>query len=242
MQSNLLNIAIEAVRVAGKIICQAFDQTDIVDAKVAEHVAFRLEQIITKSFPKHNVAALGKFTDNDGDCTWFIEPVDGVYNANRGYQQFATTIAIKIQDAVTHSIIFNPLTHDLYTAGAGNGARLNDRRIRITKTNKLQNACFALEPNSTSNEFDKIINKTLSVTNNIRIIGCPALALAHTTAGQNDAFIGFDIPANTLMAAELLIRESGGFFGGLEPEDTLPNKYIIASNRALYPAVCNLLK
>jgi myo-inositol-1(or 4)-monophosphatase len=55
----------------------------------------------------------------------------------------AISIAVKHEDKITHGIVFDPNRNDIYTAEIGKGAQLNNGRLRVSKTNNLEDILLA---------------------------------------------------------------------------------------------------
>jgi myo-inositol-1(or 4)-monophosphatase len=88
---------------------------------------------IKKAFPKHSILAeeSGK-TLGDDDFLWIIDPLDGTTNYLHGFPQYAVSIALLEKGVTSHAVIYDPFKEELFTASKGEGAYLNNERIRVT--------------------------------------------------------------------------------------------------------------
>jgi fructose-1,6-bisphosphatase/inositol monophosphatase family enzyme len=60
---------------------------------------------------------------------WIIDPLDGTTNYAHSYPFFCVSIAAEEDGIVTHGVIFNPMSGELFRAVKGQGAFLNDEPI-----------------------------------------------------------------------------------------------------------------
>ncbi len=62
---------------------------------------------------------------------WIIDPIDGTTNFLHGLPHFCVSIGVREHGKLTHGVIYDPYRQDLFTASRGDGALLNNRRIRV---------------------------------------------------------------------------------------------------------------
>ena len=55
-----------------------------------------------------------------------------------GVPQFAISIGYEEEKEIRCGVIFNPITNEMFCAEKGNGAYLNNTRIRVSKKTKLK--------------------------------------------------------------------------------------------------------
>ena len=65
---------------------------------------------------------------------WIIDPIDGTMNFLNGIPQFAISIAYEENNEIICGVIFNPITNEMFCAEKGNGAYLNNTRIRVSNS------------------------------------------------------------------------------------------------------------
>lgn len=147
-----LNIAIRAANAAGDIIYRYLEHVDqlVVSSKAqndfVSEVDKKAEEIIIstllKAFPEHSIKAeeSGESRGKQSDCQWIIDPLDGTTNFLHGFPQFSVSIALKEKGRLTQAVVYNPVNQELFTATRGEGAMLNNRRIRVSKRKSLDGA------------------------------------------------------------------------------------------------------
>jgi myo-inositol-1(or 4)-monophosphatase len=180
------------------------------------------------------------------EVTWIIDPLDGTTNYLHGFPQFCISIAVQIRGRVEHAIIYDPMRQELFTASRGGGAKLEDRRIRVSKSRGLEGALVGtgLPFRSNTRWLDAYLNMLKAVilnTAGVRRPGSAALDLAYVAAGRTDAFWELGLSPWDTAAGTLLVTEAGGRVGTLTGEDYQLGGEIIAGSPKTYEALIELL-
>ncbi len=248
----LVNIGIKAARLAGNVILKAQDKIDELQIvqkgrndfasqvdKAAEEIII---QTIKKAYPYHGIlgeeTGLTQSTDRN-DITWIIDPLDGTTNFLHGFPQFCVSIGVKHQDKILHGIVYDPIRDELFTASRGEGARLNDRKLRVSTNEKLENALlgtgFPFRDFEQLDPYLKLLAALLPQCAGIRRAGAAALDLAYVAAGRLDGFWEFDLKIWDIAAGALLIQEAGGYVTTLDgSQDFLQGDSILAAPPKIY--------
>ena len=71
---------------------------------------------------------------------WIIDPIDGTTNFLNGIPQFAISIGYEEENEIKCGIIFDPIKNEMFLAEKGNGAYLNNTRIRVSNRKRLKDA------------------------------------------------------------------------------------------------------
>src|SRR5699024_2200878 len=72
--------------------------------------------------------------------TWVIDPLDGTHNYLRGIPHFSVSIALLDRGEPVYGVVYDPRRDELFTTSRGDGAFLNDRRIRVSRRESLDGA------------------------------------------------------------------------------------------------------
>ena len=103
-----------------------------------DHAAERaIVDTLLKAYPDHAVLAEESGASGDSEYTWIIDPLDGTTNFIHGFPQYAVSIALRHRDLITQAVVYDPTRNELFTATRGRGAFLNERRIRVSRRDRL---------------------------------------------------------------------------------------------------------
>nr|VFJ70287.1 MAG: myo-inositol-1(or 4)-monophosphatase [Candidatus Kentron sp. FW] len=256
----MLNIAIRAARAAGNIIVRYSDRVDrLTIAKKSfnefvTQVDRQAEQIVIdtllKAYPNHGILGEEGGYRQGNDYVWIIDPLDGTTNYIHGFPQFSISIALAYKGRLDHAVIYDPLREELFTATRGEGAKLNDRRIRVSRCKNLGDALLGtgfpygnFEKTGQLDDYLSIFRAFLTASAGIRRAGSAALDLASVAAGRFDGFWEFGLHSWDMAAGALLIQEAGGIVGGLgNTEDYLKSGNIITGNLKIYDAMTQVIR
>ncbi|NIR61608.1 MAG: inositol monophosphatase, partial [Gammaproteobacteria bacterium] len=222
----MLNIAVRAARAAGNVILRHMDRIDTLTVTskrrndFVSEVDHRAEQeiirVLRKAYPDHTILAeeSGEHTAATGEYQWIIDPLDGTTNYLHGFPQFAVSIALKHRDRIEQGVVYDPLREELFTATRGAGARLNDRRIRVSASRGLEGALvgtgFPFRDYSHLDTYLGVFREVVTEAAGVRRAGSAALDLAYVAAGRLDGFWEANLKAWDIAAGTLLILEAGG--------------------------------
>ncbi|MFZ3322379.1 MAG: inositol monophosphatase family protein [Usitatibacter sp.] len=254
----MLNTAVKAARKAGGIITRAsFDldkltvrskrQKDYVSE--VDHAAEEaIISILRQTYPDHGILAeeSGQ-SDSKSDHLWVIDPLDGTTNFLHGFPQYCVSIGLLVKGVPTQGVIYDPNRDELFTATRGVGAYLNDRRIRVSKTDRMEAALmgtgFPFREVSNIDDYIRMMRNVMLATSGIRRPGAAALDLAWVAAGRIDGFWEIGLSPWDMAAGALLVREAGGLIGDLDGNDKfLESGRVVASNAKLFSAILQTLK
>ena len=252
----MLNIAIRAARAAGNIIIRQVDRVHEISADLkgmndfVTEVDYAAEQIIIstihKAYPGHAILAEESGSQGANDYQWIIDPLDGTTNFLHGFPQFAVSIALQYKNKLEVAVVYDPLKDELFTAVNGQGANLNDRKIRVSQHRHLDGALlgtgFPFREQGRLDEYIETFKALFTMTAGIRRAGAAALDLSYVACGRLDGFWEFGLKPWDLAAGVLIIQESGGIVGNLDGgEFRLTNGDIVTANPRLYKEIINLL-
>ena len=220
----LLNIAVTAARAAGSIIVRYLDRVDTLDV-ATKHMNEFVTQVdkeaeaiiiadIRKAYPNHAILAEESGAAGDSEYRWIIDPLDGTTNYLHGFPQFCVSIALEHRGRLEQGVVFDPLRQELFTASRGAGARLNDRRIRVSRQNALEGSLlgtgFPFRGDYDLDTYLETMRALVPKSAGVRRAGAAALDLAYVAAGRLDGFWEFGLEPWDMAAGVLLIREAGG--------------------------------
>ena len=86
----------------------------------------------------------GEIKGTDGQHRWIIDPLDGTTNFLHGIPLFAVAIALQRGEEIVASVIYNPISEELFVAEKGGGAWLDDKkRLRVANRKHLADAVIS---------------------------------------------------------------------------------------------------
>ncbi len=236
----ILNIAIHAARQAGDIILRHIELIDRikvnskgvndffseVDVKAEQAII----QTIHKLHPNHGIIAEESGISNlDADCVWIIDPLDGTKNFLHGFPFYCVSIAIRIKGSIEHAVVYDPLRHECFSATRGRGARLDDRRLRVSKQTQLKDSLVACAT-------------PIPSCGGSRKTGSAALDLAYVASGRLDGFYENSLKIWDIAAGCLIVREAGGLLSDKHGKDGyLESGEVVASTPKIFKALLQSL-
>ena len=134
----------------------------------------------------------------------------------------------------------------MFCAEKGNGAYLNNSRIRVSNKKKLENTLLVTGgPRQNSNMKDKIFSEYINVSkkvSNVRKFGSAALDMAFVASGRFDGYWQRELNYWDVAAGIIIVKEAGGFVSFFEDDkNNQLKKNIIASNSNVHDKLRDLI-
>ena len=245
MPRPAVNVAVRAARAAGNIILRYMNRIDGLNIVEKQRMDFASEvdrlaeaeivKELKRAYPTHGFLAEESGAIGKGPLTWVIDPLDGTHNYLRGIPHFSVSIALLEKGVPIHAVVFDPLRDELYTASKGDGAYINDRRMRVSKRENLGGAMIATGfPFRQREHLTAQLDMTralLGQAEDIRRSGSAALDLAYVAAGRYDGYFEIGLKPWDMAAGVLLVHEAGGRYCDFAGRDGIPTSgNIIAGN------------
>ena len=251
-----LNIAIRAARSAGKILLRFSDRVDMIKFESKSRNDFvsdvdraaeaAIIQELRNRFPSHSILAEESGEQGSGDYQWIIDPLDGTTNYLHGFPQYAVSIALTHKGQLECGVVYDPLREEMFTAARGQGAQLNDRKIRVANRPSLDGALIGTGfPFRDQRHLDAYVGmfKAMTLaTAGLRRPGSASLDLAYVAAGRTDGFWEIGLSPWDCAAGALLIQEAGGTITDLAGGGRyLETGNMVAGNLKIHRAMLDLL-
>ncbi|WP_413110886.1 inositol-1-monophosphatase [Thaumasiovibrio sp. DFM-14] len=221
----MLNIAIRAARKAGNHIAKSLEKTDSIEVSskglndLVTNIDKEAEAIIISSikasYPDHCFAGeeLGTSEGRDTECQWIIDPLDGTANFVRGLPHYAVSIALKMRGRIEVACVYDPMRNELFTATRGQGAQLNNQRIRASQPRDLTGTTiatgFPFKAKQHTESYMNILGSVFADCVDIRRTGSAALDLCYVAAGRVDGYFELGLKPWDIAAGDLIAREAG---------------------------------
>lgn len=253
----LLNIAVSAARQAGDVIVRHLEQLDRIKITPKSNeesfceVDVKAEQAIIntihKAYPDHGIIAEESGSHNaDAESVWIIDPLDGTNNYLHGFPFYAVSIALRVKNRIEHAVVYDPLRHECFSASRGYGARLNDRRLRVSKQTQLSAAmlgtAFPMRNASRNQRYLPTVEALSGKCAGVRATGSAALNLAYVASGRLDGSWDFGLRPWDIAAGCLLVQEAGGLVSDPQGgEEYLKHGDVIAGTPKVFKSLLQTL-
>jgi len=169
--------------------------------------------------------------------TWIVDPIDGTVNFLYGIPYYAVSIAVVEGDpdpltwTALAGCVVNPAIAEVYTASAGGGAFLGDRRLEVagevSLSQALINTGFAYASEERARQ-GAVVAGLLPKVRDIRRQGTASLDLCSVASGRTNAYYERTLSPWDHAAGALIAREAGAVVKGLA--DAAPSRdFIIAA-------------
>jgi myo-inositol-1(or 4)-monophosphatase len=245
MPRPAVNVAVRAARAAGQIILRYMNRLDSLEviekqrhdyvSEVDKMAEAEIIRELKRAYPRDAILAEESGQIGKSRNVWAIDPLDGTHNYLRGFPHFCVSIALLEGGEPVIGVVYDPLRDELFTASKGDGAYLNDRRIRVGKRENLGGALLTTGfPNRQRRHLDAQLGMTralLAEAEDIRRTGSAALDLAYVAAGRVDGYFEIGLYTWDMAAGCLLVREAGGRYCDFTGRDGIPETgNLIAGN------------
>ena len=205
----------------------------------------RTEKIIIeelqKAHPDYGIITeeSGVINKSNTSNRWIIDPIDGTVNFLNGVPQFAISVGYEEDGEIKCGVIFDPIKNEFFSAEKGNGAYLNNSRIRVSNKRVFKDALLVTGgPQYSSQIKEKIFSefeKVARVVPHIRKFGSAALDISYVACGRFDGYWQREINYWDIAAGIIILKEAGGFVDFFEQDDKAPLKRnILASNSNIH--------
>jgi myo-inositol-1(or 4)-monophosphatase len=245
--------AVEAALAAGKIHTKYFNAPLNVQSKsdnqgLVTQADLQSEKkilsILRKATPKFDVMSeefhskVDRQTQKEG--RWIIDPLDGTTNFVHRFPMFCVSIGLEVAGEIVVGVVYHPILKDLYVATKGGGAKLNGKKIQVSKTARISDAllttgfAYGKDREKLLTEVE-VFGRLSSMARATRRPGSAALDLAYVARGVFDGFWERGLSAWDVAAGSLLITEAGGTVSTYDGKNfSVYDREIIASNSVLH--------
>lgn len=256
----MLNTAIKAARRGASIINRASFDLERIKVTEKRHNDFVTEvdqaaeqaiiDVLKNAYPDHAILAeesgASANLHDENENVWIIDPLDGTTNFIHGFPQYCVSIALQHRGQITQAVIYDPTRNELFTATKGSGAYLNDKRLRVSKRDKLAGALigtgFPFRDVDVLDQYLQMFRIMTEKCAGLRRPGSAALDLAYVAAGRLDGFFEKGLKSWDMAAGSLLITEAGGIMANFSGEsDYLDHGDVIAGNPKVFAQMLTLL-
>jgi myo-inositol-1(or 4)-monophosphatase len=248
-----LETAVDIARDAGSLLAQYFErrvgfelkgESDLVTIADRASEALVVERL-RSHFPQHSILAEeGGGVENNSEFRWYVDPLDGTTNFAHGYPVFNVTLGLERAGEMIAGVIYDPIRQEMFAAEVGGGAYLNNRRIHVSATKRLQDSLCCTGFPSRKRRLNVNVHfyhQMAMHTHGVRRSGSAAVDLAWVSCGRLDFFWEFGLNPWDMAAGRLIVAEAGGRISDMKGQThTLRSHHLLADNGHLHDEVLGL--
>ncbi|MEZ5939247.1 MAG: inositol monophosphatase family protein [Hyphomonadaceae bacterium] len=229
--SPTVSVMMDAARAAGRRLLRDFGEVEnlqvsrkgpadfvsAADRKAEEIIRERLE----KARPGYGflMEESGSVEGTDKTHRFIVDPLDGTLNFLHGMPHFSISIGLEREGELRAGVVFDPIRNELFWAETGEGAWLENRRLKVAARRKLSESIVTTGiPQLGVPGFDTFMKEATILQAEvaaIRRLGSAALDLAWVAAGRFDGYWERNLKLWDVAAGFVLVREAGGKVVGL---------------------------
>jgi myo-inositol-1(or 4)-monophosphatase len=257
-QSANMNLMIKAARKAGRSLVKDFREVENLQVSAKGPGDFvskadrEAERIIREELmgARPSYGWLGEETGategEDPTRRWIVDPLDGTTNFLHGLPHWAVSIALEHKGEIVAGVIFDAAKDELFWAEKGQGAWMNDRRLRVSQRRHLEEALFAtgipFGARKTLPAMVQDLARLMPGSAGVRRWGAAALDMAYVAAGRFDGFWERELSPWDIAAGIVIVREAGGMVSGVRADQEPLGGNILCANDQIFPLFQKILR
>ncbi|QFT93820.1 Inositol-1-monophosphatase [Roseovarius sp. THAF9] len=254
-----LNIMLKAARKAGRSLVKDFREVENlqVSMKGAGDFVSRadiaaeaiLKEELMGARPTYGWLAEEGGGEEGKDPTrrWIVDPLDGTTNFLHGLPHWCVSIALEHKGQVVAGVIFDAAKDEMFLAEKGEGAFINEKRLRVSGRSKLIESIFATGvPFGGRGDLPATLQdlaRLMPTCAGVRRWGSAALDMAYVAAGRYEGFWERKLNAWDIAAGVIIVKEAGGFVEPLTPGgDLLEDGDVVCANETIFDKFAGIIR
>lgn len=256
--SPLITVMNAAIRKAARGVVRDFGEVEKLQiskkgaANFVTNADMRTDKILIEELLKAR-PAYGFLTEESGVIPgkddrhrFVIDPIDGTTNFIHAMPYIAISVAAQQRDAqgnwkTVAGIVYDPIHDEMFIAEAGQGAFMNNHRLRVS-SRKEDLLISTSSPRKSRSGYAEALSSFERMTDSgatLRCSGSAALDLAYVAAGRLDGMWYHRLNIWDFAAGVLLVQEASGMVTGVDgsPIITDGKGSVLATNGAIHRQV-----
>ena len=189
----------------------------------------------------------GETAGEDPTRRWIVDPLDGTTNFLHGLPHWAVSIALEHKGQITAGVIYDPVKDECFFAEKGEGAWMNESRLRVSGRSRMIDGLFAtgipFAAKKTLPAMLQDLARLMPACSGVRRYGSAALDLAYVAAGRFDGYWERELHAWDIAAGILIVTEAGGFVEPIRGEErVLESGNLIAANPNIFDPFARVIR
>lgn len=232
LSPNLTNL-IAAVKKAATSLSRDFTEIENLQSSVKDYRSFvingynKAERVLktelSKMRPNFAFAEDNKPRPQGG--YFVISTISSMINFIHAVPYFSVSVAMCENNTILASVIYNPVSDELFFAEKGMGAYKegfrSHERLRVSARKELSDSLILTSPSFHGEDFASFaeLSHKLFKSSNVRIQGDSNMDMAYVAAGKADAYISYAQAPSDITAGILLVKEAGGYIFDINQKD-----------------------
>lgn len=254
-----LNIMLKAARKAGRALAKDFREVENlqVSMKGAGDFVSRADLTAEKILKDELMGARptygwlaeegGEEEGQDPTRRWIVDPLDGTTNFLHGLPHWAVSIALEHKGKIVAGVIYDPTKDEMFLAEKGNGAFINEARLRVSGRVKMIESIFAtglpFGGRSDLPETLQDLARLMPSCAGVRRWGSAALDMAYVAAGRYEGFWERRLNPWDMAAGIIIVQEAGGLVEPLDHEGSiLEDGEVICANEKIFDKFAKVIR
>lgn len=259
IRSPLMTVMLDAVMKASRMLKRDFGEVenlqvsrkgpgDFVSAadRKAEQT---LREALEKARPGYGfkLEEGGVVEGTDKSHTWHVDPLDGTTNFLHGIPHFAISVGLEREGQIVAGVIYDPIKDELYVAEKGQGAFMNNRRLRVSARTEMVDSLIGCGVpfigRGNHPLFLKELASVMAATSGVRRMGSAALDLAYVASGRYDGYWERNLNSYDIAAGLVIVREAGGYVSDADGgTDMLTKGSVVCGNETAQRELLKLVR
>ena len=252
INSPSINVMVAAVRRAARSLARDFGEVENLQVSIKGAGDFvsaadiRAEEILREDLMTARPAygwlgeEGGETPGKDPTRRWIVDPLDGTTNFLHGLPHFAISVGLEHKGEMVSGVVYDLTRDEMFVAEKGQGAFLNDRRMRVSARREMSEALFATGvPFGDKESLPTMLRELARLMPRcagVRRFGSAALDLAYVAAGRYDGFWEREIKPWDMAAGLVIAREAGALVADLEGgTEMITRGEVIVANPEIFP-------
>ena len=254
-----LNLMLKAARKAGRSLAKDFREVENLQVSMkgagdfVSRADIAAEKILKEELmgarPTYGWLAEEGGEDEGQDPTrrWIVDPLDGTTNFLHGLPHWAVSVGLEHKGKIVAGVIYDPCKDEMFLAEKGEGAWLNESRLRVSGRNKMIESIFAtglpFGGRADLPETLQDLARIMPTCAGVRRFGSAALDMAYVAAGRYEGFWERNLKSWDMAAGMIIVQESGGLIEPLEPAgNVLEDGEVICANEAIFDKFSKVIR
>ncbi|WP_425037553.1 inositol monophosphatase family protein [Primorskyibacter sp. S187A] len=254
-----LNIMMKAARKAGRSLVKDFREVENLQVSMkgagdfVSRADLAAEEILREELrgarPTYGWLAEESSAEDGEDPTrrWIVDPLDGTTNFLHGLPHWAVSIALEHKGKVVAGVVFDPAKDEMFFAEKGEGAWMNESRLRVSGRSRMIESIFAtglpFGGRSDLPETLQDLARLMPACAGVRRWGAAALDLAYVAAGRYEGYWERRVQPWDIAAGVIILKEAGGLIEPMNPDgDILEDGEVVGANEAIFTNFAKVLR